>query len=159
MRVLIFSLSILLLSFTSCKKDEVVDNSPSVIGSWEIVQTATTHELGYLDHLDQDAILDKVVNSRVTTTVDHQNQFEVLDISRASMTWTDLQSETKLYNWTFEGNLFTLMGTDTMKYHVTELTYDSFVFFIKDLRPYSDSTKLYAYEEYQYVYHLNKVND
>jgi len=160
MKRIAFTISILFIGLTSCKK-EVVEksNSPAVIGLWEIVQTATTHEFGYLDYLDQDAELDKVVSSRVTTTVDHQNQFEVLDISKTSMTWTDPQSETKLYNWEYENNQFTLTGTDTIKYHVTELTYDSFVFFIKDLRPYSDSTNLYAYEEYQYVYHLNKVND
>ena len=160
MRALFFSLSILLLGFTSCKKDEVTNNSPSMIGSWEVVKTATTHELGHLDHLDQDDILDKVVDSRVTTTVDHQKQFEVLDISRTTLTWLDLQSETKMFNWEFENNKFTLLGTDTIiNYNVSELTYNSFVFFAKDLRPYADSTNLYAYEEYQYVYHLSRLNN
>ena len=76
------------------------------------------------------------------------------------MTWTDLQSETKLYNWTFEDNLFSLTNADTtLKYQVAELTYDSFVFSVKYLTPYSDSTKLFTYEEYQYVYHLNRVGE
>ena len=156
MRVLFFTLSILLLGFTSCKKDDATESLPSITGTWELVQTATTHELG---HIDNYTPFDKIVDTRVTTTVDHQKEYEVLEISNASMTWTDLSLETKLYNWTYDNNVFTLTGTDTtLAYRVTELTYDSFVFFIKDQRIYNDSTNLVAYEEYHDVYNLNKVD-
>ena len=48
MKRILFSLSLLILSITSCKKDdsEAAVISP-VIGLWEITQTATTHELGH----------------------------------------------------------------------------------------------------------------
>ena len=56
--------------------------------------------------------------------------------------------------------LFTLTDTDTtLEYHVTELTSQTFVFFIKDFRTYNDSTDFVAYEEFEYVYHLDKVNN
>lgn len=159
MRVLTFSLMFLLLVFSSCKKDEVADKiySPTVIGSWEIVQTATTHELGHYGPYDPPV---RDVDSRVTTTVDHQDKFETLDVSSASLTWTDLESASRMYNWEYENDIFTLTGTDTtLAYRVTELTSDTFVFFIKDHRVYNDSSNLVAYEEYQYVYHLSRLNN
>ena len=100
------------------------------------------------------------IDSRQTVIIDHQNEFSTLDVSSSSLIWTDVDSLPKTYNWAYENMLFTLTDSDTtIEYHVTELTSQTFVFFIKDFRTYNDSTDFVAYEEFEYVYHLDKVNN
>lgn len=149
--------SALLLLLTACKKEEEVAGPalPTVIGSWEIVKTETTHELGHYGPYDPPV---REVDSRETLIIDHQNNFSTIDVTTNSLTWTDFGLDPKLYNWEYEGDVFSLTSTDTtLDYHVIELTLNSFVFFIKDFRTYNDSTNLIAYEEYEYVYHLDKA--
>ena len=158
MKRILFSLSILILSITSCKKDESEPAFVSpVIGLWQIVQTATTHELGHYGPYDPPV---RVISSRETQTIDHQNDFTTLDILFDTLTWSVVDSFPKTYDWIYENMLFSLTDSDTtLEYHVTELTSQTFVFFIKDFRTYNDSTNLVAYEEFEYTYHLNKVTE
>jgi len=141
----------------SCKKEEVVEKSNSPIGLCEIVQTETTHELGHYGPYDPPV---REIDSRQTVIIDHQNVFSTLDVSSNLLTWTDVDSVPKVYHWEYENELFSLTRNDsTLAYHVIDLTSESFVFFIKDFKTYNDSTDLIAYEEFEYVYHLNKLND
>ena len=158
MKRILFSLSLLILSITSCKKDDSEEAVISpVIGLWEITQTATTHELGHFGPYDPPV---RDIDSRQTVIIDHQNEFSTLDVSSSSLIWTDVDSLPKTYNWAYENMLFTLTDSDTtLEYHVTELTSQTFVFFIKDFRTYNDSTDFVAYEEFEYVYRLDKVNN
>ena len=101
------------------------------------------------------------IDSRETHIIDHQNNFSTINILSDSLTWTEVNdSMPKEYSWEYQNMMFSLTNNDTtLDYYVTELSSQNFTFFIKDFRTYNDSTNLVAYEEYQYVYHLNKVND
>jgi len=159
MRRILFITSVLLMVITACKKEEVEDesNSPAIIGLWEIVKTETTHELGHYGPYDPPT---REIDTRQTVIIDHQKVFSTIDVSSGSLTWTEVGSESKVYHWEYENEIFSLTDNDTtLAYHVTELTPESFVFFIKDFKTYNDSTDLIAYEEYEYVYHLNKSGD
>lgn len=157
MKKVILAISIISIAFSACKKEEIVEKpkAPTVLGSWKIIQTETTHELGHYGPYDPPV---RDVDSRETLIVDHQNEFSTLDITTNSLTWTDVDLGSKLYNWEYANKLFSISSSDTtMDYHVINLTTNSFVFFIKDFRTYNDSTNLVAYEEYEYVYHLDRT--
>ena len=159
MKNILFLLSFIIIVLASCKKDEVepIYISP-LIGLWEIVQTETTHELGHYGPYDPPV---REIDSRETHIIDHQNNFSTINILSDSLTWTEVNdSMPKEYSWDYQNMMFSLTNNDTtLDYYVTELSSQNFTFFIKDFRIYNDSTNLVAYEEYQYVYHLNKVND
>lgn len=133
-----------------CDENEV----PKVISTWQIVQTQTTHELGHFGPYDPPV---RVIDSRETLVVDHQNNLTIVDINENTATWDEYDSIPKLYNWVLTEDLFILeSSTEELEYHIIELTDESFVFFIKDFRTYNDSTDLVAYEEFEYTYLLEK---
>lgn len=133
-----------------CDENEV----SKVIGTWQIVQTQTTHELGHFGPYDPPI---RVIDSRETLVVDHQNNLTIVEINENTATWDEYDSIPKLYNWVLIEDLFILdSSTEELEYHIIELTDESFVFFIKDFRTYNDSTDLVAYEEFEYTYLLEK---
>ena len=133
-----------------CDENEV----PKVISTWQIVQTQTTHELGHFGPYDPPV---RVIDSRETLVVDHQNNLTIVEINENTATWDEYDSIPKLYNWVLIEDLFILdSSTEELEYHIIELTDESFVFFIKDFRTYNDSTDLVAYEEFEYTYLLEK---
>ena len=133
-----------------CDENEV----PKVIGTWQIVQTQTTHELGHYGPYDPPV---RVIDSRETLVVDHQNNLTTVEVNENSVTWDVYDSIPKLYNWALNEDLFILdSSTEELIYHITELTDERFIFFIKDFRTYNDSTDLVAYEEFEYTYVLEK---
>tara|TARA_B100000795_G_scaffold182797_1_gene138554 strand:+ start:472 stop:1080 length:609 start_codon:yes stop_codon:yes gene_type:complete len=128
---------------------------PKVIGTWQIVQTQTTHELGHYGPYDPPV---RIVDSRETLVVDHQTNLTIVDVNEISVTWDVYDSIPKLYDWTLIDDLFVLNSSiEEIAYHVVELTDDSFEFFIKDFSVYNDSTSLIAYEEFKYTYLLEKL--
>jgi hypothetical protein len=134
-----------------CDENEV----PKVIGTWQIVQTQTTHELGHYGPYDPPV---RIVDSRETLVVDHQTNLTIVDVNEMSVTWDIYDSIPKLYDWTLIDDLFVLNSSiEEIAYHVVELTDDSFEFFIKDFSVYNDSTSLIAYEEFKYTYLLEKL--
>lgn len=134
-----------------CDENEV----PKILGTWQIAQTQTTHELGHYGPYDPPV---RIVESRETLVVDHQSNLTIVDVNESSVTWDEYDSIPKLYNWTLNEDLFFLdSSTEELVYHVVELTDETFVFFMKDFRTYVDSTDLVAYEEFEYTYLLEKL--
>jgi len=134
-----------------CDENEV----PKIIGTWQIVQTQTTHELGHYGPYDPPV---RVIDSRETLAIDHQNNFTLVDISSSSLTWVEFDSIPAIYTWEQTADIFSISSVDTvLDYHIIELTDETFVFFIKDFNTYNDSTDLVAYEEFQYTYLLEKL--
>ena len=144
-----------------CLNDEDGDGicdeneEPKVIGTWQIIQTQTTHELGHYGPYDPPV---RVLDSRETLSVDHQNNFTIVDVSSSSLTWVEFDSIPAIYTWEQTDDIFSLSSVDTvLDYHIIELTDKTFMFFIKDFNTYNDSTDLVAYEEFQYTYLLEKL--
>lgn len=134
-----------------CDENEV----PKVLGVWQITQTQTTHELGHYGPYDPPV---RIVDSRETLVIDHQNNLTIVEVNESSVTWDEYDSIPKLYNWTLNEDLFILdSSTEELVYHVVELTDETFVFFMKDFHTYVDSTDLVAYEEFEYTYLLEKL--
>ena len=134
-----------------CDENEV----PKILGTWQITQTQTTHELGHYGPYDPPV---RIVDSRETLVVDHQSNLTIVDVNESSVTWDEYDSIPKLYNWTLNEDLFFLdSSTEELEYHVVELTDETFVFFMKDFSTYVDSTDLVAYEEFEYTYLLEKL--
>ena len=156
MKKVILSIFALTVVFSACKKDEVKKvEVPKIIGTWQIVQTQTTHELGHYGPYDPPV---RVLDSRETLSVDHQNNFTIIDVSSSSLTWVEFDSIAAIYTWEQTEDIFSLSSVDTvLDYHIIELTDETFMFFIKDFNTYNDSTDLVAYEEFQYTYLLEKL--
>ncbi|MDA8895440.1 hypothetical protein N9I98_03630 [Flavobacteriales bacterium] len=143
--------------FMSCKKDKETTATPApmVLGSWQVVQTQTTHELGHYGPYDPP---ERVIDSKETLTIDHQGNYTLVDVSSSSLTWTDYDSIPVIHTWVQTADIFSLSSNDTtLDYRIIELTNDVFQFYIKDFRTYNDSTNLVAYEEFQYTYLLEKL--
>jgi hypothetical protein len=133
-----------------CDENEVA----KILGTWEIKQTQTTHELGHYGPYDPPV---REIDSRETLVVDHQNNLTVVEITENETSWNVFDSIPVVYSWEQTEDLFSLTSLDTLiDYHIVELTDDKFVFFIKDFRTYNDSTDLVAYEEFEYTYLLEK---
>ena len=134
-----------------CDENEV----PKVIGTWEITQTHTTHELGHYGPYDPPV---RIIDSRETLVIDHQNNLTVVEVNESTLSWDEYDSIPKLFNWELTEDLFTLISVaEEIEYHIVDLTDDTFIFFIKDFRTYNDSTNLVAYEEFEYTYVLDKL--
>jgi hypothetical protein len=126
-----------------------------VLGSWQVVQTQTTHELGHYGPYDPP---ERVIDSKETLTIDHQGNYTLIDVSSSSLTWTENDSIPVIHTWVQTADIFSLSSNDTtLDYRIIELTNDVFQFYIKDFRTYNDSTNLVAYEEFQYTYLLEKL--
>ncbi len=134
-----------------CDENEV----PKIWGTWQLVQTQTTHELGHFTPFDPPV---RIVDSRETLVVDHQSNLTILEVNEVSVSWDVYDSIPLVYNWELNEDLFILESTsEELMYHITELTDDSFEFFITDFSVYTDSTNLVAYEEFKYTYVLSKL--
>jgi len=82
MKRILFVIPVLLTGLISCKK-ELVEESNSLVGLWEIVQTETTHELGHYGPYDPPV---REIDSRQTLIINHQNVFSTLDVSSNLLT-------------------------------------------------------------------------
>jgi hypothetical protein len=155
MKNVLLGFLVLTTLFLSCKKDEKTKSSPTPIGTWQVVQSQTTHELGHYGPYDPPV---REIDSRETLTIDHQSDFTIIDVSTSSLTWTDFDTAPVIHTWTQTDDLFSLTTSDTtLVYRIIELTDETFEFFIKDFRTYDDSTVNVAYEEFEYTYLLEKL--
>ncbi len=155
MKNVLLGFLVLTTLFLSCKKDEKTKSSPTPIGTWQVVQSQTTHELGHYGPYDPPV---REIDSRETLTIDHQSDFTIIDVSTSSLTWTEFDTAPVIHTWTQTDDLFSLTTSDTtLVYRIIELTDETFEFFIKDFRTYDDSTVNVAYEEFEYTYLLEKL--
>tara|TARA_B110000977_G_C10886633_1_gene419678 strand:- start:164 stop:631 length:468 start_codon:yes stop_codon:yes gene_type:complete len=155
MKNVLLGFLVLTTLFLSCKKDKKTKSSPTPIGTWQVVQSQTTHELGHYGPYDPPV---REIDSRETLTIDHQSDFTIIDVSTSSLTWTEFDTAPVIHTWTQTDDLFSLTTSDTtLVYRIIELTDETFEFFIKDFRTYDDSTVNVAYEEFEYTYLLEKL--
>jgi hypothetical protein len=97
MKNVLLGFLVLTTLFLSCKKDEKTKSSPTPIGTWQVVQSQTTHELGHYGPYDPPV---REIDSRETLTIDHQSDFTIIDVSTSSLTWTEFDTAPVIHTWT-----------------------------------------------------------